>query len=135
MCRISRGNLAIFDAVIRTVLREQNMALVRGRDEALSGHRCEVLEQVLVARRIELARDIVEQENRLIAVHAREHGHLPRLPREHDRAQLPLRCERASVAAIELERDVIAMRTELRRRGREILHAALAVPLAHLLYR
>jgi hypothetical protein len=49
MCRISRGNLAISDAVIGPVSGQQDMALVRRRDEALSGLRREVLEQIFVA--------------------------------------------------------------------------------------
>src|SRR5688572_33297628 len=108
MCRISRGNLAIFDAVIRTVSGQQNMSFVRGRDEHLPGLQCEVLEQVRVARGIELARYVIEQENRTIAVRAREHRELRRLPREHDRAQLTLRCKASGVALVERECNVVA---------------------------
>ena len=124
MCRISRGNLAIFDAVIGPVSRQQNMALVGGRDEALAGLRREVLEQVRVARWIELARHVIEQQDRQVAVRAREHRELRGLPREHDRAQLALRREAPGLAAVELEREVVAMRPELRRLRREILRAA-----------
>jgi hypothetical protein len=52
----------------RAVLAQQYMPRMRGRDEALSGEIREVLEQVLVALRVELARYIVEQQNRRIAV-------------------------------------------------------------------
>ena len=117
MCRISRGNLAISDAVIGPVSGEQNVASVGRRDEALTGLRARCSNRYCVARGIELARHVVEQQDRQVAVRSREHGELGGLPREHDRAQLALRRERAGVALVELEREVVAMRPELRRRA------------------
>src|ERR1044071_6312356 len=117
MWRISRGNLAILDAVIRTVPGQQNVALVRSSYEHLAGQQSEVLEQVRVACRVQLARHVIEQQNRRIAVRSREDRELRRLPREHDRAQLALRCKQPGIAIVELEREVVAMRTELRRCG------------------
>ena len=48
------------------------------------------MKQILVARGIELARHIVEKQDRLIAVCAPEDLELGGLPREHDRAELAL---------------------------------------------
>src|SRR5678816_923067 len=109
MCRISRGNLALLDTVIRPVSTQQDMALVRGRDEHLTGLHCEVLEQVRIASGIELARDVIEQQDRLIAARSREHCELGCLPGEHDGAQLTLRCKQSGLAIVELEREVVAM--------------------------
>src|SRR5688500_8650222 len=133
MYRISRGNLATLNAVISPVSSEQDMGLVRRRNEHLAGLRREVLEQVRVARGIELARYVAEKEARLIAVRAREHRQLGGLPREHDRTQLPLGRELPCVARVELEGEIIAMWTELRRLRREILSAACLVMREDLL--
>src|SRR5688572_29401543 len=100
------------------------MAAVSGRDEALSCERREVLEQEFIARCIELARHVIEQENRWIAVRAAEHFELRGLPREHDRAELALGRKAPRLSRVELEHDVIAMWTELGRLRCEISRPA-----------
>src|ERR1041384_2129334 len=97
------------------------MARMRGRDEALPGQSSEMIEQVRVALRVELARDVVEQQDRRTPVWPREHRELGRLPGQHDRAQLALRGVRAGLAPVELEHQVVAVRADLGRTGREIL--------------
>jgi hypothetical protein len=49
-----------------------------------------VLEQKFVALRVELARHVIEQEDRRVAMRAGQDGELGGLPRQHDRAQLAL---------------------------------------------
>src|SRR4051794_36989512 len=95
------------------------------RDEALPREGGEVLEQELVARGIELARDIVEEKDRLVTVDPAEDRELRGLPREHDRAQLALRREGTGIAAVELEQEVVAVRADLGGAGREILGPTL----------
>ena len=122
----SLDNPAVLDPIVGAISMQQNVARVGRRDEALAGESREVLEQEFVARRIELARDIVEQEDRGIPVRASQHRELGGLPREHDGAQLALRCEASGLAPVELEDDVIAMRAELGRLRREIARPAIA---------
>jgi hypothetical protein len=115
---------AVFDAIVGAVLAQQHVTRMRGRDEALAGQSCEVIEQVLVALRVELARDVVEEQDRRVAVRAGQDRELRGLPGQHDRAQLALGGVGPGLAALELEHQVVAVGPDLGRVGRESLPGA-----------
>lgn len=72
------------------------------------------------AIRVELAHDIVEQEDRILAGLRPEEFEFGKLQREHAGALLSLRAERAQVDLVDRELQVVAVRAAARHAAQDI---------------
>src|SRR6185312_2850413 len=81
---------------IEAVGANRNDLAFRDRDERLTIEPGDHLEEQAAAERIELARDVVEQEDWRVSQPLADLRQLGELQRQHERPELPLRGVRAS---------------------------------------
>ena len=98
------GDLEAGDLVV-----ELDVVAVGGGDEDLTLVRVEVVEEEAVTRAIQFAADVIQQEDRGVAVALLHEADLRDLHREDDGAHLPLAGVGAGVVLAEFKAEVVAV--------------------------